>query len=346
MKYKILIFAFIFVNCNAKIDTECISVNLTENITIKTNEISKNILRLKDSNCNVILNSIKRLSFIDNYYVICAKNQLIRFDATSGNLINIYSCQGRAKNEYIGIWDFWLKSNEVYIYDMNGKKVLKFNFEGDYISTIEVTGKSDDKPFQTLINKGSNEYIGKRVFGIGEIPELSLYNDKFEYIKDIDGTINLKSGLYLNYPLSHNHKGEIIYFRNFYNDIYVIDGENNMTSKYIVSFNKNNIPKENEFKDEYEIIDFLNDSNFKYASLMSNVYESEIYVTFRFIFDKNKYIAIYDKNMKRCKTYNFETYDDYIIDDIYVNQDRIIAIMSNQNETSIINIGINEIIRK
>ena len=127
--------------------------------------------------------------------------------------------------------------------------------------------------------------MGKRAYGGMEDCELNLYDKNFEFVKEI-GDLKIKSGIYIGYPFFMYRPSEILYYRYFYNNIYAIDDKQNVSVKYYIDFGENNMPFDLSWRDEYDCIDFINSSEEDYAILVSNIYESDKYFCFRFLWKK------------------------------------------------------------
>ena len=67
-------------------------------------------------------------TYYDDKFLISTQGKLLLY-SRDGNFIGQIGQRGRAANEYIGYTDCWIQDNHVYLYDMNGKKVLKYTLE-------------------------------------------------------------------------------------------------------------------------------------------------------------------------------------------------------------------------
>lgn len=306
--------------------TICVDVKESKNVKIQSGEFD--ILRLNDGAEPVLLGNIKDVSFSGGDIIIEASDGLFRHAGDSGKRVATFARKGRSRNEYVSIWSHWVDSCMLHIYDMNGKKILSYNMDGENISNRQISSDAISSPFQ-LIVPYENGFIGKRVYdGIGEAEELALYNSEYEFIKSIPA-FKIKSGIKLHNPFTH-FDNIILYNRYFDNIIYEVS-EKGVSERYVIDFMEFNIPNLHSYADEYEVIDYLRKgSNNSHASLISNIYESQTYLSFNFLFDGSRYLAIFDKRIGAVESFNFEV-DGLSIENILCNQDKIYIFYTNEH---------------
>lgn len=295
--------------CENKLKSNAISITVDVDKAkaielTKTNWLKNQSFTL-DVTENSLIGDIDDVITFDSLFLIRTHGKLVKFDYTGKYDGNI-SMMGQAGNEYIGVNSIWYKGDTLYIYDMNGKKVLLYSLDNKLIATIRLSSKASSNPFQMLIpfHKG---YIGKMIYK-GEntqSPELAYYNDDCSFQHTI-GKTSLTSGLTLGYSFSKYDK-MVLYWRQLGNFIYSIDESFAINKRYYIDFGRKNIPYNNpDFKDEYDIITFVNAAPpNRYAGLLSNVIEGKKYVIFCFISNAKKYLTIYDKTSGYLKTLYF-----------------------------------------
>lgn len=255
-----------------------------------------------------LLGKIDRVQYIQNYGILMQSERSLYLYDISQNSLNVkFSNFGRAEHEYTFISDFGCDKDKIFIYDMNTKKILWYDLSGKFLSKNIVADKAEMSPFSMLIRFDNSYYIGKRVFGAGDIPELSLYDHEFNYQKPIDPKMKLKSGIYIGKQFLHAYNGEVLYNQYFSNQILAVSISGTYV-KYTIDFGKYNIPNLENYKDEYEIINDINSSQKKYASYIHNICDSERYLSFAFLLkDGIQCLCVYDKYQDNVLQFAFRS---------------------------------------
>lgn len=251
----------------------------------------------------ITIGMVKDIAIKDSSVYIHSSSGLHRFSVNTGELITSFSRKGSGPEEYLSIWSYSFTDNYVQLYDMNRKRIMEYTYDGCFVRTHLLTASSADKPFQSITRMG-NAYVGKRVFGSEASPELALYDIGFKYVKDIMPEVTLRSGLMLHPPFSIDHTGCILYCRYFSNDIYEIL-PNEVNVRYHIDFGTNSFEGDSRFRDEYEIIDYLNSSKRKFAVNFSNIQDDDSFLSFCYLYDSSKRLALYDKKSKESVSYIF-----------------------------------------
>lgn len=239
----------------------------------------------------------------DSVLVLKSGNSIFSYSLPHGTLISRISRHGRASYEYGNVWDFgFLPGGSIYLYDIDLKKVLVFSCDGDALNKVEVNDSSSSRPFQAIIpyNEG---YIGKRVYGMPGTPELSFYDGLFRYKNQI-GKKEISSGIKLWRQFFRNEGGGVLYCPYFRNEILSVT-DTSVSPKYSVSFGKHTFTWSSRYKDEYDCIAALNAKDGRYASCISNLYEDDRVLSFRFVYNSCNYVVIYNKLDKSVITYRF-----------------------------------------
>ena len=249
------------------------------------------------------IGQIDQAVIYDTLALIKASGSLYGFNAETGDMIAKYSNRGRASNEYLTVWSSGVDSGRVFLYDINSKKIMYFSVSGELLYQTKVPEISMDAPFQEFVRAGDDRYVGKRVFGAGEIPELALYDENFRYLKDI-GTMTLRSGAHFSTPFYRNEEGRVFYFRYMMNDIYLVD-DKSVKEIYRIDFGRRNIPVSKDFKDEMQVIEYANEHPGKYATFVSNIYDSSSCFAFVYFMNGVRFYAVYDKATDHVSSYSF-----------------------------------------
>lgn len=319
-----------------------INLNKIHKIDIRENYMKQ--ICLTDNGKPTLVDEVKKILFIEDQYIIQGRNNVLAFDAQTGIQKMSFSGQGRAQAEFIHLWDIWIEHQVICIYDMNGKKILRYNINGNLLEAISVSDKASSYPFQALAKADDDHYVGKCIYSGPEATELALYDKNFEFVKEI-GNLKLESGIYLGYPFSVYSSNEVLYYRYLYNDIYTIDDKQNVKIKYYIDFGENNMPFNASFKDEYDRIDFVNNSKKKYATLVSNIYESDKYFCFRFAFDGEKCLGVYDKSNGKTASFVFVSSSESPRADVYVFDDKTLLVTQDMDKTCLTTISVDDLLK-
>ena len=300
---------------------------------------------LTDNGNPALVDEVKKILFVEGQYIIQGRNKILAFDAQSGVCKMSFSGQGRARDEFISLWDAWIEGKTICIYDMNGKKILRYDFNGNLSEVISIADKASNYPFQVLAKTIGGYYVGKRVYGsVKHNIELNLYDKDFEFVKEI-GDLKIESGIYLGYPFFVYSPTEVLYHRYLYNDIYAIDDKQNVTVKYYVDFGENNVPLNPNFKDEYDRFDFVNTSKKDYGTLVSNIYESDKYFCFRFLCERGKCLGVYDKSSGEAASFVFTPFSSASIIDVYVFDDKALLVTQDMDKTCLTTISVDDLLK-
>lgn len=254
-------------------------------------------------------------------------NNLFAIDAQNGHVITRFSNIGNGPEEYIQLWDFCLVSDGVLLYDIDKKCILKYSKDGRFISSASLGRDANSSPFQYIFPLNDSLFIGKRIYGMPDVPELSIYSSNFEFVKPI-GEFILKSGIRLWRELYTGSDQDILYTRYFSNKITGIKNDS-VFCKYSIDFGKYSFD-DTLYKDEYECIEQLNKHESRYASLVSNLYEDRQTFVFQFVKQGSKYLTIFKKTANKSMTYKFTSKIDDIEQVIYMGDGNAFVFFSNE----------------
>ena len=268
----------------------------------------------------------------DTLVLIKTSGNLLAFDVRTGTMIAKYSHKGRASDEYLTVWSAGLDSGRVFLYDINSKKIMYFTTSGNLIKQVKVPETSGDAPFQDFIRLDGDRYIGKRVYGAGKIPELSVYDSEFRHLHDV-GSMTLRSGAHFDNPFFRNERGEVFYYRYMLNDIYLVDGQT-VKPIYRIDFGRSNIPRSTDFRDEMQIIEYVNRKPDRYATFVSNIYDSSDYFCFVYLIDGERRYAVYDKTLDKVSSYSFRNAD-FVLSKVVTYNDNVYLFWQNMSKTEI-----------
>ena len=295
---------------------------------------------LTDNGSPVWVDEVKKVVSAKDQYVVQCKNKVLLFDARNGVLKTSFSGQWGPDAQFVGLLDTWVEDDTVCMYDMSRKLIFRNDLNGN---AVDVKFVACDNSFQYLAKVGEGHYVGKRVYGGMEDSELNLYDENFQFVKEI-GDLKIKSGIYICCPFFVCSPNEILYYRYFSNDIYVIDDKQNVAVKYYVDFGEDNMPVNPNWQDEYDCIDFINSSKENYATLVSNIYESDKYFCFRFAFDGKKCLGVYDKSSGEAASFVFTPSSSASLVDVYVFDDKALLVTQEMGKTCLTTISVDDLL--
>lgn len=332
---KIFISIWVLVSFSA---SECYSqtrifFNLNEIMTLKTGNLDS--YSALDCNGFDFIGLCDARYYPENEILLRTNMGVFLYDCSSNKLVTSFSRKGKASYEYTYVSDFGMVDNLVYIYDINTKKILWFDKTGKYLKTDFMSDRAGDKPFSSFARCG-NGYIGKRIYSMTDAPQLAFYDNEFRFLKDIEGVSPLTSGIDLYKQFSRGSEGEILYTYYFDRKIMAVSPQG-AKDKYIVDFGKYNVPDIDRFKDEYDIIDYVNSAEKKMATYVSRINENECFLSFFFILHKGKScLGVYDFNTGKTASYIFHKDESETVTIVPGNN---CAYVFYENEDGNVNVG-------
>lgn len=329
---------------NIQTETQTIEVDLSAShiVDLENNPPLKGAMAILQEP----LGLIQDFYFVDSVYIIRSGGKMYRFDVR-GSFLGGISSQGRGSNEYLSIDDSWIEEDKVFMWDINNKQVLKYSLLDGEISTTALSPDAGTNPFASLIPMKSGGYVGEMIFqGTADSPpELALYNDDFLFMSRI-GDMKRNSGLTLGRTLSQ-YEDEVLYWRKLENTIYTIDNQGNIRPKWLVDFIGHNVPEPQEGEDDYDRLDLINSKPTFYATLLSDVIESDNGLLFTYVHNGYKYLACYDKRKKRIDTFAFQTSAADVKADIFITSpDNICVYVPEDDHSTIYRIDLPALLRQ
>ena len=299
---------------------------------------------LTNDGTSVLIDEVKKVLLAGDQYIVQCKNKVLGFDVQTGTQKMSFSGQWGENRTFLHLWDTWVEGKTICMYDVKDKKVFRCDLNGKNSDVTFVTNKGEDNPFQVLIKTVEGNYVGKRAYGGMEDCELNLYDKNFEFVKEI-GDLKIKSGIYIGYPFFMYRPSEILYYRYFYNNIYAIDDKQNVSVKYNIDFGENYMPFDLSWRDEYDCIDFINSSEEDYAILVSNIYESDKYFCFRFLWKKKKCLGVYDKSNGKTASFMFDSSPSDSVVDVYAFDDKVLLVNQDGDKTCLTTISVDDLLK-
>ena len=331
--------AIIVAACTSKsVDIDTISIDCEHPTTYCLDD--ENCIRLtRDTPMGMIVDC----HFTDDSFILRDYTSISSFDNKSGKYLTSYSGIGRAEHEVQNIAETLVKDDQLLIFDNFSRKVVRYSLDGVFIGKEDVGGSST-KSFQFLCPYIDGTFLGRRVFGVGEIPEISVFDSKFEWVNDIE-TPFLKSGSFFHNPLVAIWDGRVLYNQYFNNTVYYVEDDGSLSKAFSVDFGRHNIPESLLELPEYEIIQNVNNSIRDYATLISNIYESKKYLCFTFLMNPGKRcFYCLSKADGEDGVFLFNG-DDMTIDLIRVHDDKVYLFAQQDEDTLVHSIDCSELVR-
>lgn len=251
----------------------------------------------------------------DGTFLLKTKDTLFRYNLSDGSRVMTYSRRGRADKEFVSLTSYWLDRDSLFLFDFSSQKVLVFNID-DSNPTRVIKSVWQDAPLEDAERLGEHYWVGKRVGGMPDIPELSLYDNDFNYISDL-GNRTLRSGLGIGHPLSRNREG-VLFTMAYSNDIQQVTLDSCFV-KYKIKFLEGSMNPDN-YNDEYEMVQdrALRQKNGDlFSCLPSRIIEDDKYLTFLYLYyntgEQYSMYAIYDKKQKDCKCFRILCPEDWTV---------------------------------
>lgn len=132
-----------------------------------------------------MLGGVTGLSSSEEFLIIHDLINIYLFDKESGKVVNMISHRGKSDQEYLDVLGVSSddKERELYVIDLNGKKINVYNYDGDFVRQV----KSDT--MLTFDKIDDNRFVGYNG-GMGRDVDyqfnLTLYDKDFNFIKGLD----------------------------------------------------------------------------------------------------------------------------------------------------------------
>lgn len=224
MKYYFLaLFALSLICCKSKKADKAILIDLSkvDDRTFNINDLNIiDTIRLEETE-NSHLKKIHKIALTDQYIFVLDKSlqKVFQFNKT-GDFINSYAPYGDAPHQVDHLNDFTLdKENDLlYILSVNNRKILQFNFEGNFIKTKRIGFETYDIDLLgsgLFITRGAfydEEGFNSRLYDFKDQKTLEKFSPFPDDIFPVDfgfvtGGTSYQNGYYLyNDPISNRIK--------------------------------------------------------------------------------------------------------------------------------------------
>jgi hypothetical protein len=252
------------------------------------------IIRL-ETNENCIIGNISTVRlFQDRVYILDELSNTFFVYDTSGRFIDKLYKVGSGPDEYIQLKDFEVNNSGIYLLDLSGHKINRYDFDLKYLSNIKVQSVCSNfiavnNDFW-LYNEPSlmpNDYQLTRIDETGKI--LDSY---FSRSKDVK-----------NFAVSSNvfqKNNDTLYFSPRYSNTVYMKTENGWIEHSKLSFREKSFPDTKDISSQ----DVLQD-NFPYI-LRRNFYISDKFIITDFIIEQERFFSFYDKHIHNGKAGRIE----------------------------------------
>lgn len=258
------------------------------------------------TNPNCFVGQINELLLAPNR-IICVSNivdQVVTIFNDKGNFINKIENIGKGPNEYLSISRVQIDycNSNIVLFDYNAKKLLRYDFDGNHISTREVFFYFSDYVFS---KKSSHVFFSTDIESNMHIEPISSKRIicAREERKLVYASIDLPDEfVFVHYGIRNFYHNDetILYIPNFSDTIYAID-----STKIMARYNIKHRGRNLEFKDCN--LKYFN--NFDYNFLKDDVFhlvgpvlETKNYLYLEFRQGTKSFYSIYDKILKLTET--------------------------------------------
>ena len=333
LHFSLAISLFMAVSCNKKNESNTVKEIYIDFDNIETLDLSegKEIkLEFTDSS---IIRSVDELRVNDNtHYLIRSRSDLFHFDA-NGNFKNQIGGKGNGPMEYTNFSSFFVKNNSVHIYDFMAKRILRYDWDGNYLNSVSLKDAYTDIVPNYIFALPNNRYISKNTFG-GDHQQTTSYSI-------LDQDFNITSNIadkYLENGITFSNnffadEDAVLFWEIFNDTVFSVTNDTTYAPKYFINFNTKSIPSNIKSLDTYDIIDFTNkpENKSKYATLVRCVYEDAHYLRFIFAHNAEVYYVKSHKANNDTKTYKL-SYPDKMVDPLIFFENNTLIVSVNSFE--------------
>ena len=171
------------------------------------------------------------------------RRRLFAFDRSSGKFLNQIGGQGQGPREFIfpGCTFFNRDKPTVFVYDLNGRKFLEYDFRGRYIRSFPRPEEDGIKLFG-FAHLGDNLFIGSMGYRGNNEYKYFIFNDNNDIVQRFPNHIFFnKQGHWMSSAISANDPARVdnrLYFRSSLNDTLFVFKNNTLQPAYIFDFGR------------------------------------------------------------------------------------------------------------
>lgn len=255
----------------------------------------------------------------DGSVYFLSRDTLFCYSLADGRRERIIGRRGRAKNEFSDAWEFWIDGDELYIDDINAKKMLRFSRDGEWQDSKLVA-----RTAQAFCRLDQDHWVGRMNFGgvRNEYPQLGIFDNDLEFVRP-EGSWMLLSGSYAGYPFCRNQEG-VLYNPPFSEKIIQVTPEGSY-EKYQVEFLDGTMKLEN-YEDEFALLaEFTTEMNRRSFSLqVRSICEDGKYLNFRYYSTKRGVmLVLYDLKKKEAHCVNIQLPEEWSVSESTMSDGKI-----------------------
>ena len=232
-----------------------------------------------------------------------AGDTMYRYSLQDGRKDRVYGRRGRANNEYIRLWEYWMDGEDICIYDLDTHQILRYHPDGSLRDANRLP--DGDNPFQLLCRLDADHWIARMTYcGIpGETTELALFDNDYKLIQWI-GDGKLLSGMRVGYHFCPNPEG-VLFIGPLSDKIFQVN-ENESYVKYRVVFTDGTLKLEN-YSDEFQLygdlMQELDKRDFSFS--VTDLHVDGKYLGFAYQSSRKKAMfALYDQEKGETSCFN------------------------------------------
>ena len=302
--WGVLLIFFFIASCKSKnesyierikIDLDKIRVEKIEDIFAESDTI------FLETTYSSLIGSLVRISFVeDKIFILNSPDKLSVFSET-GNFIGNIGMKGRGSFEFINLNDYFIHNDTVFLYDFNGKKILKFGIDGTPINDIRI-----EQDFSKICPLPNND--GYIVLNTSSNRE---DNPKFRWLdcgfkikhSSIEQRLNGTS-----FSNTFFQNGSFLDYWEMFNDTIYSVTVKSVIPKYVVDFMKYAIP--HNINDITQLNEYNTRSNNRVAGMINNIIETDESIAFMFAYKMASYWAFVDKKENNVRIFKLTEVED------------------------------------
>lgn len=306
---KIILHVFVlilFFGCKEK-QTDLSNIkNITVNIPdLEINKI-EDLFSIKDTinleaTPSSLISTVSQVFFVnDKIFISDLLNDKVLCFSNEGRFIRNIGNKGRAANEFLGLSSFYILGDTLCLYDFGGKKVLRFDIDGNYLDNTPLLGV-----YNSLSPRINNDgFIAFNTFTNNEDnPKFTWLDENYKPLHRSKDQLTSTSTFLYSFSLGEN---SVIHWEMMDDTIYSIN--NDVNSKFYIDFQGYAFPKELDIDQKFE---YYSQNANKTAGLIDNVVETNKYLAFTFSHNFHTYWAVVDKGDFSVKMIDFGKFNSH-----------------------------------
>jgi hypothetical protein len=316
MRTRLLIFSgMLIVACtnsyHPKIDVTQISIDIDHPVTLKLSDFFDEVsyILLSDS---FLIGDIERVKIVDDMLFLLSNKRIFVYDKNSGNTVLSIRNVGKGHGEYISLYDMFFdkRNNIIELLDMNGKKVLQYGLDGQFINDFDIPfysfafHKIDDTNYffynNNMTSKVSDNKLVKYNRTTSKVLNQYLSIDKhlarYFFLVDVNN-FGSEENLIFHFAPSDT--------------VYGFSEKYDLYPKYYIDLMGHQVPPGFFKADYFDIADFSSQATQRsYIYCFGNFLETSDFAMIACRNDQNSYWTLYDKKHQTGYTAN-ALFDDY-----------------------------------